>query len=172
MGLIHIYSGDGKGKTTAAIGLAVRASGRAKKVLIARFMKTDDSGEVAALKQLGGIELIPCRKQFGFYFQMTDQQKEEASGYYTELLLEAFKRAAADTDLLILDEIMSVCNYQLVDEQLVIAKLKEKPEHLEVVLTGRDPSERIKELADYHSEIRMIKHPYTKGISARAGIEY
>ena len=79
-GYIHIYCGDGKGKTTAALGLALRAAGRNKKVLIARFLKTDDSGEVTALEQVTGVKVLPCVKAFGFYFQMTGQQKKEEKG--------------------------------------------------------------------------------------------
>ena len=85
-GLIHIYCGDGKGKTTAATGLAVRAAGRGKRVVIARFLKTDDSGEVFVLKQVPGITVIPCTKTFGFYFRMTEKQKKamkEAGVDYT-----------------------------------------------------------------------------------------
>ena len=77
--MIQIYCGDGKGKTTAALGLAVRAAGREKRVLIARFLKTDDSGEVPVLSGIPGIQVMPCKKTFGFYFRMTDQQKKEAA---------------------------------------------------------------------------------------------
>ena len=86
-GLVHIYCGDGKGKTTAATGLAVRAVGRGKRVVIARFLKTDDSGEVFVLKQIPGIILIPCTKTFGFYFRMTEEQKKEAAVYYSGLYI-------------------------------------------------------------------------------------
>ncbi|EHI60209.1 hypothetical protein HMPREF9473_01796 [ [Hungatella hathewayi WAL-18680] len=78
-GYVHIYCGDGKGKTTAAIGLAVRAAGRGKKVVIARFLKTEDSGEVEVLRSIPGITVLPCEKTFGFYFQMTEEQKREAA---------------------------------------------------------------------------------------------
>ena len=81
-GCIHIYCGDGKGKTTAALGLAVRAAGRGMHVLMARFLKTDDSGEVAALPRITWIEILTCVKTFGFYYQMTEQHKKEAEEYY------------------------------------------------------------------------------------------
>lgn len=172
-GLTHIYCGDGKGKTTAAIGLAVRAAGRGRKVLIARFMKTDDSGEVEALKAIPGITVKPCEKVFGFYFRMTEAQKLEAAAYYSGLLEESWKQAVEEEiDLLILDEIMASCNYKLVDEERLCGLIKEKPERLEVVMTGRNPSERLLELADYVSEIEKRKHPFDKGIGAREGIEY
>ena len=83
---VHIYCGEGKGKTTAAVGLAVRAAGCGRKVLLTRFLKTDHSGEVAALGLIPGISVTPCEKSFGFFFRMTDEQKKEAAVYYTELL--------------------------------------------------------------------------------------
>ncbi|MEG0368952.1 MAG: cob(I)yrinic acid a,c-diamide adenosyltransferase [Hungatella sp.] len=172
-GCIHIYCGDGKGKTTAAIGLAVRAAGRGQRVLIARFLKTDDSGEVLSLARIPQITLLPCEKTFGFYRQMTDIQKAEAADYYQSLLLEACEKASTDScRLLILDEILAVCHYGLVQSRTLLDFLKKKPKDLEVVLTGRNPSDELLEAADYVSEIQKKKHPYDRGISAREGIEY
>lgn len=172
-GCIHIYCGDGKGKTTAAVGLAVRAAGRKKKILVSRFLKTDDSGEVAVLDRIPGITVVPCRKTFGFYFQMTDKQKAEAKTYYSQMFDEVWERAAADSfDMVVLDEIMAACNYGLVDEEKVRKALEEKPENLEVVMTGRNPSEGLLRLADYVSEIQKKKHPFDEGVAAREGIEY
>lgn len=170
---IHIYCGDGKGKTTAAIGLAVRAAGCEKKVLIARFLKTDNSGEVKSLGYVPGIKVMPCEKNFGFFSKMSEDDKKKAKAYYSELLETALSEAAGGAfDLLILDEIMAVCNFGLVKEQKVLDFLTVRPEGLEVVLTGRDPSEKLFDMADYVSEIKKIKHPYDKGIMARRGIEY
>ena len=172
-GLIHIYCGDGKGKTTAAIGQAVRAAGRGRKVLVARFLKTDDSGEVGILQSIPGITVMPCDRTFGFIFRMNEAEKAEAAQYFTE----RFRRAAAMAveggyDMLVMDEIMASCNYGMVPEENVIAFLKTKPEEMEVILTGRDPSEELTELSDYVTEMTMKKHPFTKGIPAREGIEY
>lgn len=173
MGCVHIYCGDGKGKTTAAIGLAIRAAGRGRRVLIARFLKTDDSGEVMALEKMPEIKVLPCRKTFGFYSRMSEEQKQEAAVYYRELFRSAWTQAVEESyDMLILDESMAVCNYGLVPEKLLISCLQERPERLEVVLTGRNPSEALTELADYVSEIQMKKHPFTRGLMAREGIEY
>ncbi|MGI5946365.1 MAG: cob(I)yrinic acid a,c-diamide adenosyltransferase [Lachnospiraceae bacterium] len=173
--MIQIYCGDGKGKTTAALGLAIRAAGRGKRVLIARFLKTDDSGEVPVLSGIPGIQVMPCKKTFGFYFRMTDQQKKEAAEYYSQQF-EEVKTQAEEFDLIILDEIMAACNYQLVSENAVVQWLEKQKEQdfhdLEVVLTGRNPSQRMQELADYITEMKLIRHPYEKGISARIGIEY
>lgn len=170
---IHIYCGDGKGKTTAAVGLAVRAAGCGKKVLITRFLKTDNSGEVKSLGQLPEIKVTPCERSFGFFSKMSEEQKAEAEVYYSELLETTLDQAAkGGFDLLVLDEIMAVCNFGLVKEERVLDFLTSRPEELEVVLTGRDPSERLMEAADYVSEIKKVKHPYDRGIMARRGIEF
>lgn len=170
-GLVHIYCGDGKGKTSAAIGLAVRAAGRGKKVLISRFLKTDNSGEVMILKEIPGITVIPCEKSFGFLFRMNEEQKKEAASYYQEQFEKTVKMAER-YDLLILDEMMASISGKMVPEERVLQFLQEKPENLEVVLTGRNPSDRLKEEADYISEILAVRHPYEQGIPAREGIEY
>lgn len=172
-GCIHIYCGDGKGKTSAAAGLAVRAAGRGLDVLFVRFLKTEDSGEVAALRQIPGIAVTPCDRAFGFVSRMQEAEKQEAAAYYQKRLDEACLEAAAGKwDVLVLDEIMACCQYGMVSEETLTAFLEGKPEGLEVVLTGRNPSERLVNLADYVSEIQMKKHPFTKGVPAREGIEY
>ena len=172
-GLVHIYCGDGKGKTSAAVGLAVRAAGRGMKVLVVRFLKTENSGEVEVLRNIPGITVTPCDRTFGFVFRMNEEQKAEAAEYYQKRFETAEKEAeSGNYDLLILDEILASCNYGMVQEQSVLEFLHTKPAGLEVVLTGRDPSEKMVEQADYVSEIHMVKHPYQKGISARKGIEF
>ncbi|RGZ01866.1 cob(I)yrinic acid a,c-diamide adenosyltransferase [Clostridium sp. AM58-1XD] len=172
-GLIHIYCGDGKGKTTAAVGLAVRAAGRGKNVLMVRFLKNDDSGEVAVLKQIDGITLIPCEKVFGFVFRMNEEEKRQAAAWYGKLFEKAVSMAKTDEyDLFVMDEAMAACTSGMIEEEKLLRFLAEKPEKLEVVMTGRNPSERLMETADYVSEIKAVKHPYEKGIPAREGIEY
>lgn len=170
-GCIHIYCGDGKGKTSAALGLAVRAAGRGRKVLIVRFLKTEDSGELPVLRNIPGISVVPCDRTFGFTFRMTEKEKEEATLYFTERLQAACDQAHL-YDVLILDELMASLSTGMVKEADVLSFLRHKPEHLEVVMTGRDPSEALLEEADYVSEIRMVKHPFAAGIPAREGIEY
>ena len=172
-GCVHIYCGDGKGKTSSAVGLAVRASGRGKKVLIVRFLKTEDSGEVEVLRKIPGITVTPCDRTFGFVFRMNEEQKREAGAYFQSRFENAVKTAVEDgVDLLVLDEILASCNYGMVREDDVAEFLRNRPAEMEVVLTGRDPSDRLIALADYVSEIKMVKHPYTQGIGAREGLEY
>ncbi len=170
---IHIYCGDGKGKTTAAVGSAVRAAGRGKNVLMTRFLKTEDSGEVPVLRAIPGITVRPCVKTFGFYSQMTREQRREAARYFSELFETTWELAAGGSyDLLILDEIMAACQFGFVQEERLLTCLAERPEGLEVILTGRNPSERLLKTADYVSEICKRQHPFDKGIAAREGIEY
>lgn len=172
-GLVHIYCGDGKGKTTSATGLAIRAAGAGMNVLFVRFMKTENSGELNILRKIPCIEVVPCTKSFGFYSQMTKSQKEEAAEYYSSVLNSSTARAASGKfSLLVLDEIMVACNYHLTEESVLLDFLNSKPEGLEVVLTGRSPSDRLIQAADYISEVKKRKHPYDQGIPARKGIEY
>ena len=169
-GLIHLYCGDGKGKTTAAVGLAVRASGAGKRVVFTQFFKDGSSSEVESLKRLG-IRTIHARTVKGFYRSMNEQEREQARQDYTALFRKVTDEAK-DADLLILDEIVSACNRGVVPETLVVDFLKNKPAQLEVVLTGRDPSPALMELADYITEMRKLRHPFDRGTAARKGIEF
>ena len=172
-GLLHIYCGDGKGKTTAAAGLAVRAAGRGMRVLIARFLKTEDSGEVRSLRQIPGIEVLPVEKDFGFFGTLGEAEKQEMQKMYDRLWRTLTEKAKSGTyDMLVIDEFMAAYRYGLIDHKEAVAFLKERPAGLEVVLTGRDPAKEILALADYISEIRCIRHPFERGIPAREGIEY
>jgi len=170
-GLIHIYCGDGKGKTTAAIGLAIRAAGAGKRVVFAQFFKDGSSSEISVLKAVGNIQAVHCNTVRGFWKRMDDVQKAKASKDYTSFLAEIIM-LAKDADLLVLDEIISACNHGTVTEATVLDFLRDKPNNLEVALTGRGPSETLLKFADYVSEIKKVKHPYDCGIAAREGIEF
>ena len=172
-GLVHIYCGDGKGKTTASIGLAVRAAGSSKKVVVKRFLKNDRSGEVEILKQIPGITVLPCTRTFGFSWKMSQEEKEEAREYYGEELEKAWKKALdQDADMLVLDEAVGACGLGFIREERLLELIENKPEKLEVILTGRNPSKALLAAADYVTEMVMCAHPYTRGIPARKGIEY
>ncbi|HHV13674.1 MAG TPA: cob(I)yrinic acid a,c-diamide adenosyltransferase [Clostridiales bacterium] len=171
-GLIHIYTGTGKGKTTAAVGLGIRCAGNGGKVLFSQFLKDNKSSELNILKKTEHIHVELCGETFGFYFRMTEETKQRAGETYGDYLARILEAARKEEyRLLILDEIIAAYNYELVDRKVLLEFLATKPEHLEVVLTGRDPAEELLELADYVSEIVKIKHPYDKGIPARDGIE-
>jgi cob(I)alamin adenosyltransferase len=170
-GLIHIYCGDGKGKTTAATGLAVRAAGAGKRVVFAQFFKSGSSSEISVLQIVENIQTVHCKTVRGFWRRMDDVKKAQAREDYTKFLVDVIK-LARDADLLVMDEIISACNHGTVTETVVLDFLHNKPGNLEVVLTGRNPSEGLLALADYVSEMQKIKHPYDCGIAARKGIEF
>ena len=169
---IHIYCGDGKGKTTAAIGLAVRAAGNGQKVILTQFLKDGSSSELNILRELPQVKVLSCTKQFGFFWRMLEEQKEEARKAYQALFEEATEEAVkSHAFLLVMDEFMAAYHHGMIDREAALKFLKEKPENLEVVLTGRDPAPELVELADYVSEIQKRKHPFDQGIPARKGIE-
>lgn len=174
-GLIHIYTGDGKGKTTAAIGLSIRFAGNCGNVLFTQFLKDDKSSEINILKKINNITFMASGKNFGFTRSMTPEIKELAKTHFSQYLYQALENVTLKSnnfELLVLDEIIAADNFELIPHEKLISFLKNKPKNLEVVLTGRNPSDDIISLADYVSEIKKIKHPYDKKISARAGIEY
>ena len=170
-GLIHIYCGNGKGKTTAAIGLAVRAAGFGKKVVFCQFFKNGTSSELKTFEKLENITVFNCRKAYGLYCNMSEEEKENAAKDYGELLEKALSEAP-NADLLVLDEAISSCNHKMISEERLLDFLENKPENLEVVLTGRNPSEKLLSMADYVTEMNKIKHPFDKGTPARKGIEF
>ena len=169
-GLIHIYCGDGKGKTTCAFGLALRCAGDGYPVRIVQFLKGGETGEVLAMQQMSNVEILRAKKGTKFTFRMTDEEKAQARQAHRKLLRHAFAHTEG-LRMLVLDEIMAACSTGMVEEAELIDCLKHKPAELEVVMTGRNPSERLLELADYVTEMEKIRHPYDRGIAARHGIE-
>ena len=172
-GLIHIYCGDGKGKTTAAMGLAIRAAGRKKKVFITQFLKSGKSGELVSLEKLNEyITFLPGRPVNKFVWNMNDEEKLEAKKEHTARFKEIIDIINGENyDLLILDEMIATINNGFVELSDVVDFLKNKPETLEVVMTGRDPKEELIKLANYVTEMKCIKHPFNEGIPSRVGIE-
>ncbi|MDF2943657.1 MAG: ATP:corrinoid adenosyltransferase BtuR/CobO/CobP [Herbinix sp.] len=171
-GLIHIYEGEGKGKTTAAVGLSIRCAGNGGKVIFTQFLKDNKSSELNILKTIIPIEVVSGGEFFGFYSKMSEETKVRAKEVYSNLLETVMNKASnGDYQMLVLDEIIAAYNFNLIDQSILLTFLKNKPSNLEVVMTGRNPSEELLELADYISRIDKIKHPYDKGIKARVGIE-
>jgi cob(I)alamin adenosyltransferase len=171
-GLIHIYCGDGKGKTTCGMGLCARAAGAGKKVMIFQFMKDNSGTERRVLGSIPNIDLLDGPSRVRFSFRMTEEEKRERRAYYDGLLKEIARKVRSEGyDVLFLDEALYAIRAGLLDEELLAGFLDEKPEHLEVILTGQDPGGRLRSAADYISEIRKIKHPFDNGVPARDGIE-
>ncbi|NLM58468.1 MAG: cob(I)yrinic acid a,c-diamide adenosyltransferase [Clostridium sp.] len=173
-GLIHVYTGDGKGKTTAAIGLGIRALGNGYKVYMVQFLKSQDTSELKILEKLNpGFKVFRFEKKRGFIWTLNDKEiaqlKEEVREAFS-FVKTVLKRC--ECDVLILDEIMAAMGNGLIDVNDVVDVLKDKPAGVEIILTGRNAPAEIMELSDYVSEITCKKHPFEKGISARKGIEY
>lgn len=172
LGLVHIYTGEGKGKTTAAMGLILRASGRGLRVILGQFLKDRETGELNTLKLLPGVQVFRGKPLTKFSFQMNEKERAEVLERHNEFLKDLIRRCRSELpDLLVLDEVIGACNTKLLDEELLLDFLRHKPEHLEVVMTGRNPTPAMLELADYVSEICKRKHPFDRGIPAREGIE-
>ena len=168
--MIHLYCGDGKGKTTAAMGLALRMAGRGKPVVIAQFLKGADSGERYALARLPQVRLLPAPEQIKFSFQLTQAEREAERRRYLDLLEQAEAAAREEAcGLLVLDEVCAAVNTGLLPLERVLACLDRVS--CEVVLTGRDPVPELWERADYITEMEKLRHPYDRGIAARPGVE-
>jgi cob(I)alamin adenosyltransferase len=170
-GQIHVYTGDGKGKTTAAFGLALRALGRGKKVAIIQFMKPKPSGEIVALSHMAEFKDKLYLKSYGeneLIRKATQADTEEAE----KALLEAKKVLKKDFDLVVLDEINMAVAFGLIGIKPVIKMIETKPIGTNIVLTGRRAHLKMMEVADLVTEMRKIKHPHDKGGKAKVGLEY
>lgn len=173
-GLVIVYTGDGKGKTTAALGMALRAIGRGWKVLMIQFMKgTWHYGELDGAKRLEpDLEIIPMGK--GFYKILDDHHTEDEHRQAALAALD-FARAkmlSGDCDLLILDEVNNAISTGLLSLQSVLDLLDRKPADFHIVLTGRGAPPELIDCADLVTEMREVKHPYQKGILAQKGIDF
>lgn len=173
-GFVHIYAGDGKGKSTAACGLAVRAAGRDWRVLFVQFIKSGNSAELKTLRALPTVEVISGQSINKFTFHMSPEELAAARKECQERLATAATRAAAgEVDLLVLDEALGAMNAGLLSEVELVQAIEARAPEVELVLTGRGPTEKLIELADYYSEVCERKHPYrTEGQNARPGIEF
>lgn len=165
---IHIYHGDGKGKTTAAAGLALRMIGAGKKVTFCQFLKDGGSNEIKALKKFENCNCLIYAQPMKFIQLMSEKEFETCKIIENNLFLKACK---TKSDLLVLDEVLDLINYDILDEQLLLYFL-DNCKNTEIVLTGREPSAELQKRADYITEMRCVKHPYDKGTLAREGVEF
>ena len=170
-GCVHIYCGDGKGKTTCLMGLTVRAAGRGKKILLHQFLKDDSSGERLIIDRLPGVTVMPGTKMDKFTFQMNEEELLSLQEANDDMLARII-HLAPEYDMVVLDESVYAIDKGLLQEKPLLEFLKNRPEGLEVVLTGRNPSKELMEAADYISEIKKVKHPFDAGLSSRKGIEF
>lgn len=172
-GQIHVYYGDGKGKTTCAVGLGVRACGSGKRVLLVQFLKGEHSGERDVLRQMANFTVMDVPQNIKFTFQMSEAELAQTAALCEDMLRQAMDAARReDCDLLILDEVFGALSCKLINMDTLLGFMRNKPAKLELVLTGRDPSQEFLDLADYATEMKKVRHPYDKGMQARKGIEY
>lgn len=175
--MIQLYCGEGKGKTTAAIGAVIRAVGRERRVLFAQLMKGAESGEISVLKRLPQVRVLRPNRKDGFFSSMSESDRRELRKVQDEMLdeiLRALKNGEAD--FVVLDEITHACRYGMVAKERlweIIKYVKEnEKQEMELVLTGRGPEADLEEACDYVSRIACVRHPFEKGVTARIGVEY
>ena len=170
--MIHLNTGDGQGKTTAATGLAVRALGQDRRVLFVQFLKGGETGEVASLAKLGAEILRPAVAH-GFWWTLDAEEREAVRREHDAILEETIRRCRSATppDLLVLDEFTHVYNEEMADHALCDRLLDAVAGSVETVLTGRNAG-ILAARADYITEMKEIRHPYELGIAARRGVEY
>ena len=171
LGKIHIITGRGKGKTTAAFGLAMRAAGHGLQVCIIQFMKTGETtGEAVSARRLKGIELV----QFGTGRFVDPEHIDEADRAAARDALEYLRKrvSAGGCDILILDEVNVAAAFGLVRAGDVLKIIRMRGKGVEVIMTGREAPEEFIRAADYVSSIEDTKHPFTKGLKSRKGVEW
>lgn len=171
IGLVQVYTGNGKGKTSAAFGLALRAAGRGLRVYIIQFIKGGfDYGELYVAEKIPNIRL----RAFGRGKFITENPPEKEDVKLAEEALRLAKDVvrSGEYDIVILDEINVALDLKLIDLEETLKMIKNKPAHVELVLTGRSAPDRIIEAANLVSEVKEIKHPFKEGYKSRWGIEY
>ena len=173
-GLVIVYTGNGKGKTTAAIGIAFRASGYKMHTGMVQFVKgAMYSGELESSKMLSPyFDLYPMGKGFVGLGDSKISFEEHVSAAETALQLVRDKMLSNHYQIIICDEINNAVKLKLIDVKNVISLINEKPESMHLILTGRDADERIIDMADLVTEMREVKHPFKKGIKAQKGIDF
>ncbi len=175
LGLVHVITGEGKGKTTASVGLAVRAAGQGLRILMIQFFKMDEdeSGEMNLIRErIPEIELIRSNVRHPIFTGLATNMEELVASLNDTFDLAVRKVADTHYDLLILDELNNAMGPGWIAPDKVLHFLNDKPGDLEVVITGRHAPEMILGRADYVSKIDFLKHPYNHGVGARRGIEY
>ncbi|MEN8781159.1 MAG: cob(I)yrinic acid a,c-diamide adenosyltransferase [Desulfobacterales bacterium] len=168
-GFVQVYTGNGKGKTTAAIGLAIRAAGAGLKVFIGQFIKTGDYSEIKTLKRLSDIIVV---EQFGLgYFigRNPTQEDVDAARRGVERVQAIFN--SNEYNVVILEEASVAVRYGLISEEDLLGLIEQRPDNKELVITGRWATQLVIQKADLVTEMKDIKHYYRKGVEARVGIE-
>ena len=170
-GEIHAYYGHGEGKTTAAVGQAVRAAGSGLKVLVYQFLKDNSSGEREILGSVPGITCLPGKEHVKFLSRMDTAEKAELKKE-NEKKLDEIGKLCGSFDMVILDEVLCAVWLEVLEEDSLVRFLQEKRSSAEIILTGHEISGKVLGIAGYATEFKKVKHPFDKGLKARKGIEY
>ncbi len=171
--MIHAYMGEGKGKTTSAMGLALRASGRSKSVVIAQFLKGNTSGEILQFENIDGVQIFKLPEDIPFVFQMSEEVKQKTLNEHNRIFQKAVHFVNAGyCEVLVLDELSAAIETNLIATQKVRNFLESIPADIEVIITGRNMPHWILDCADYVTEMVLKKHPFNNGCLAREGIEF
>ena len=169
--MIHIYCGDGKGKTTAALGLICRHVGAGGSAVLAQFLKSLPTGELTTLEKLS-VPVFRNELPHGFFPNMNDEMKSRVREMHDQTLAEVTQITRTNIcSLLVLDELCAALSLGLIDREAVLSLLDDHGE-TELVITGRDPDAALLARADYITEMKLVRHPYEKGVLARKGIEF
>ena len=172
-GLVHIYTGKGKGKTSAAMGLVLRALGYDKNIYLMQFLKGRETGEKMYLEKIPEVTFRRSSDISKFFNQMNEDEKKDMETKIRNSWQEIINIATDNKyDIIILDEIMALITYKIIKIDEVKSLIKTKSENIELILTGRGAPEELIEAADYVTEMKKIKHPFSQNIPARKGIEF
>ncbi|HWP50463.1 MAG TPA: cob(I)yrinic acid a,c-diamide adenosyltransferase [Clostridia bacterium] len=172
-GLVHLYYGDGKGKTTAALGLALRALGCGRQVVLVQFLKNTPCGELGALACHDGITVLRGKAGAHFTYAMTEAERRQTQMIHENNLAQAMALVqSGKCDLLILDEVTDALKAGLLGEGLLSEAVLKKSADLELVMTGHHAVDWLVQAADYVTEMKKHKHPYDRGVHAREGVEF
>lgn len=170
--MVQSYFGLGKGKTTAAVGAAVRAAGSGKKVFFTGFLKNGDSSELNILKNLENVDVILPNAEYIMFEKLTDERIAKRSAAYEQLLFEELPQKSKHYDMIVLDEVLDIIEFKYINEEEFLNRIAEWKNDKEIILTGHNISERVAMISDYLSKVDALKHPYNQGAPARRGIEY
>lgn len=172
-GFVHLYIGDGKGKTTACVGLALRMAGSGGRVLYSFMQKGVLSSEVKLLETIKGIDVFQVCTMTKFTHLQNEEEKIEYKRQHTKGLKKIISLCSTGRyDMVVIDEAIGAIFEKAVDLKNILELINERPRNCEIVLSGRKAPQELIEIADYVSEIKAVKHPFEKGIPARRGIEF
>lgn len=173
-GFVQIYTGNGKGKTTAAIGQGIRAYGNGLKVIMVQFLKSGRTGELNTVDELGeNFEIFRFEKRRGFVWTLTEEEKEEVKKEVKvayNFIIDILENSKCD--MLIIDEVMGVLKNEFLSVEEVIELIDKKPKNVELIMTGRNVPKEIVDRANLVTEMKEIKHYYKEGVPARKGVEF